>query len=135
VSGGDDVCVGSNPRGRVSLRVERLVSGNPLQDRELRRRIDARRFPTIDGELTGLRAIDNGGRYRVRGDVTFRGVTRTYEDEMVFTLAGDRLVEMDGRATFDIRDFGMTPPRILMLKVEPEVEVTAHIVAERQDPS
>ena len=27
-------------------------SGNPLEDRELRRRIDARRFPTIDGDLT-----------------------------------------------------------------------------------
>jgi polyisoprenoid-binding protein YceI len=121
--------------GRVTLRVERLVSGNPLQDRELRRRIDARRFPTIDGEVTGLHRVDDEGRYRVAGDVTFRGVTRSYEEAMRFTTAGDGLLEMEGRATFDIRDFGMAPPRVLMLKVEPEVEVTAHIVARREPPA
>ena len=53
--------------GRVSLPVERMSSGNPLEDRELRRRIDARRFPTIEGELTGMAATGKDGRYLVRG--------------------------------------------------------------------
>ena len=38
-----------------------------------------------------------------------------------------------GESTFDIRDFGMEPPRILMLKVQPEVGVRVEIVAERED--
>ena len=130
---GGSVNLESPPRGQLSLRVERLSSGNPLEDRELRRRIDTRRHPRIVGEFTGVQETGTGGRYRVRGDVTFRGVTRTYEDEMAFVTPDDRSIELEGEATFDIRDFGMDPPRILMLKVQPEVRVTAHVVAERQD--
>jgi hypothetical protein len=124
------VTVASNPAGRIALAVERLRSGNPLQDRELRRRIDARHHPAIVGELAGLHETETSGRYSVRGDLMFRGATRACEDEMVFTMPDDRTIEMEGEATFDIRDFGMEPPRILMLKVEPEVRVRAHIVAE-----
>jgi polyisoprenoid-binding protein YceI len=119
--------------GRLSLAVERLSSGNPLEDRELRRRIDARRFPTIDGALTGMRETEKQGRYVVRGDLTFRGVTRSFEDEMVLVTDHDGEIELVGESKFDIRDFGMEPPRVLMLKVEPEVRVTAHVTAQRED--
>src|SRR5580658_7296266 len=40
--------------GELELAVERLTSGNQLYDRELRRRIDAKRFPIISGRLTGI---------------------------------------------------------------------------------
>jgi hypothetical protein len=36
-----------------------------------------------------------------------------------------------GEHTFDIRDFGMDPPKILMFRVEPEVNVRVEIVAEK----
>ena len=123
----------SPPSGTLSLRVEKLSSGNPLQDRELRRRIDARRYPTIEGALVDLRETPTQGRYAVRGDVTFRGVTRTVEDEMTLraTAESDEL-ELEGETTFDIRDFGMDPPKILLFRVEPDVRVKAHIVALRE---
>jgi len=76
-------------KGRVSLPVERMSSGNPLEDRELRRRIDARRHPTIDGELTDMRETGEDGRYLVRGDVTFKGATRSYEKEMAMSQDDD----------------------------------------------
>ena len=119
------------PSGTLSLRAEKLSSGNPLQDRELRRRIDARRYPTIDGALTALRDAGALGRYVVGGDLTFRGVTRAVEDEMTITRVGDDVVELEGETTFDIRDFGMDPPKILLFRVEPDVRVKAHIVALR----
>jgi polyisoprenoid-binding protein YceI len=109
-----------------------MSSGNPLEDRELRRRIDARRFPTIDGDLTGMTDTGQDGRYRVRGEVTFKGATRAYEKEMALTQDGTDRLRLTGESTFDIRDFGMDPPRILMLKVEPEVGVRVEIVAERE---
>jgi polyisoprenoid-binding protein YceI len=121
----------SPPSGTLALRVEKLSSGNPLQDRELRRRIDARRHPTIDGALVDMRETTTAGRYVVRGDVTFRGVTRTVEDEMTLTIAADRSeLELEGETTFDVRDFGMDPPKILLFRVEPGVRVKAHIVVE-----
>ncbi|MGZ4807368.1 MAG: YceI family protein, partial [Ilumatobacteraceae bacterium] len=66
----------------------------------------------------------------VSGDLTFRGVARTYEDEMTVNIDGGTL-SLAGQSTFDIRDFGMEPPRILMLKVQPEVTVRVEIVAEK----
>jgi polyisoprenoid-binding protein YceI len=120
------------PRGHLELPVARLRSGNPLEDRELRRRIDARRHPTISGELTRMKASSTAGRYLVSGDVTFKGVTNGYTDEMVLEVVDDSTLRLTGQSTFDIRDFGMEPPRILLLRVEPEVAVRVELVAERQ---
>jgi polyisoprenoid-binding protein YceI len=122
----------AEPKGELSLPVERLSSGIALEDRELRRRIDSRRFPTIDGRLTTLHDTGRADRYVVRGDVTFRGVTNTYEDEMTIARFDDQTLHLEGRSTFDIRDFGMEPPRILLLRVHPEVTVTVTIVARKE---
>ena len=98
----------------------------------MQRRIDARRFPTIDGVLREVVSIGDNGEQRVRGEVTFRGETRTCEDVVTITAANGGIVSVEGRSTFDIRDFGMDPPRILMLRVEPEVDVEIAITAERE---
>src|SRR4051812_44277235 len=57
------------PRAHLEFPVDRLRSGTPLEDRKLNRRIDARRFPSITGDLTSMEPLDAEGRYRVRGDV------------------------------------------------------------------
>ena len=119
------------PKGQLSLRVDRLRSGNMFEERELRRRLDARRFPTIDGALSEMRPADGEGRYLVRGAITFRGVTHEHEDQMAVSFDDDTLT-MAGTSTFDIRNYGMEPPRILVLRVEPDVTVRVEIVGKRQ---
>jgi polyisoprenoid-binding protein YceI len=119
-------------RGHLEFPVENLQSGNAFEDRELRRRIDSRRFQTIAGDLKAMKAGNDPGRYVVSGDLTFRGVTHTYEDDMTVDVAADHTLTLAGQSKFDIRDFGMDPPRILMLKVEPEVSVRVEIVAQKE---
>jgi hypothetical protein len=125
--------VGDAPAGHLDFPVDNLKSGNALEDREMKRRIDSRRYPTITGDMRAMKPGDEPGRFVVRGDLTFRGVTRSYEDEMVLEMPDPRTVRLGGQSTFDIRDFGMEPPRILMLKVFPEVTVRIEIVAEASD--
>ncbi len=129
---GGKVDLTSPPEGRLSLDVSRLSSGNRMEDRELQKRIDARRYPTIDGVLTGMETDGGEGRYRVKGDLSFRGVTKEYQDGLSVNAVDDHTVQLAGESKFDIRDFGMRPPKILMLKVEPEVAVRVEIVAERE---
>jgi polyisoprenoid-binding protein YceI len=112
--------------------VKRLKSGNLLEDREMLRRINARRYPTIDGAVTAAVLTGDNGEQRVRGDVTFRGETRSCEDVVTVTVDEDSVL-VDGRSTFDIREFGMEPPHILLLRVDPDVEVQIAISAERED--
>jgi polyisoprenoid-binding protein YceI len=129
--GGDGaVDVTAPVAGHLSLPVSRLRSPNPLEDRELKRRIDAKRFPTIDGELRSIRPADGpAGRYVVAGDLTFRGVTVVCEDELTIGRDDDGAVHLAGSSVFDVRDFGMEPPRILVLRVHPEVRVRVELVA------
>jgi polyisoprenoid-binding protein YceI len=129
---GGRIDFGAEPAAKLSFAVARLSSGNPLEDRELRRRIDARRYPTIDGLLTGIEPVGEAGRYRVTGDLAFRGVVRRCEDEMTLRVIDDETIQLDGQSTFDVRDFGMEPPRILLLRVEPDVQVRVEIVATRE---
>jgi hypothetical protein len=42
----------------------------------------------------------------------------------------DATILLTGSSHFDVRDYGMQPPRVLMLRVEPEVEVRVELFAE-----
>jgi polyisoprenoid-binding protein YceI len=117
----------------VELPMEQLRSGNPVQDRELLRRIDADRFRKITGDARKVQEADGEGRYRVSGDVSFHGATRTMDGEVHLTAPDDRTVVVEGEQTFDIRDFNVKPPKILMFRVEPEVKVRIQVTAERAD--
>jgi polyisoprenoid-binding protein YceI len=117
--------------GALSLSVDHLSSGNRMEDRELQRRINARRFPTIEGAIDKVAKSDQTGNYVVAGDVTFRGVVRHHEDLMEIGSVDDDTIRLSGQSSFDIREFGMEPPRILLLKVEPEVAIRVEIFAIR----
>lgn len=122
----------SGSAGQLSLTVNRLSAGNPVEDRELQRRVDASRYPKIDGILDQMVSSGDNGNYRVSGDITFRGVARRCEDEMTVAALDADTVQLTGKSRFDIRDFGMEPPRVLMFRMEPEVEVRVEIVAAKE---
>ena len=121
------------PDAQLELPVDLLSSGNPLYDREMRRRIDARRYPLITGRLRLMKETETDGRYHVGGEITFRGVSHTYEDEMTLSVLDDATIKLEGQRVFDIRDFGMEPPKILTLRVYPDVTVRVSIVATTND--
>lgn len=132
--GGDGrIDLATTPEARLSLPVRHLSSGNRLEDGELYKRIDARRYPTIIGVLDRMDPVGGDGAYRVRGDITFRGVSRPHEDKMTVRVLDETTIELAGASRFDIREFGMEPPRVLMLRVEPEVDVRVAIVATKEE--
>lgn len=114
--------------GRLEVPVRSLRSGNALEDAELQRRVDSRRFPTIVGEVGNASAVDGAGRFRVEGDLTFHGVTQALEGEVCITRDGDR-IRIEGEHVFDVRQYGIKPPRILLLRVEPDVRVNIMLMA------
>jgi hypothetical protein len=121
------VDLGVPVQGRLEISVDRLSSGNHLYDRELKRRIDARGHPLIIGQITGVAATEHSGRYRVTGDLSFHGENRVFAHEMTIARHGESTIELKGDRVFDIREFGMKPPSMLMLKVYPEVAVRVEL--------
>ncbi|HWC38347.1 MAG TPA: YceI family protein [Acidimicrobiales bacterium] len=120
------------PSIHLELDVERLRSGNSLYDNEMQRRIEARRYPTIAGDVTEMKELDSAGRYRVTGDLQFHGVTRPEEGDVTLEVRGGRTMVIEGEHTFDVRAFDIEPPKLLMLKVSPEVKVQIRVVAQAE---
>jgi hypothetical protein len=124
---GDQLVLSPKPAAHIELPVGQLSSGNKLYDGELHRRIESRRFPVIVGDLAQVRRADDGG-FRVSGALQFHGASNDVEAEIAATVNGDRLVA-DWHQVVDIREFGVDPPRILLLRVYPDVGITVHIEA------
>ena len=125
-----EIDLSAPPKARIELPVERLRSGNALQDIEMRRRIEAQKYPTTIGALVKATALSQPNRYRLQGDLTFHGITRRLEADVMTTLDEQGVLLVEGEYVLDVRAFGVTPPRILGLQVYPEVKVRFRVVAE-----
>jgi hypothetical protein len=129
--GPDGLNTNPSPAMHVEVPVEQFKSGNAMQDREMWKLIDSRRFPTVAADLRSIENEGSAGRYKAAGDVTLAGRQRRYEGSLNVTREGDTL-RVEGDLVVDIRDFGLQPPRFLMLKVEPHVNVHLRLVAATQ---
>jgi polyisoprenoid-binding protein YceI len=88
--------------------------------------MDARHYPTIGGRVTRIVANGAHPNYLVTGDVLFHGKTRSFEHQMHITST-DNAIELSGDYMFDIREFGMKPPSMLMVRVYPEITVRVEL--------
>jgi len=118
------------PIVHVEFPIDQVRSGNAMQDREMRRLVDAGRFPKASGDLRSVDPIAPPGRYRASGEITLVGRSRTYAGE--FTMKNDEgIVTVEGELSIDIRDFGLKPPSLLILKVDPVLRVILRLVARK----
>ena len=121
------IAEGADAAGRIEIPVDDLSSGNPLLDRETRRRADAKRYPSIVGDLTDVLAVE-GMEADIEGRISFRGEEVDVEGRIELTAISPERIVLEGEGVFDIRWWGLEPPRLLMLKVHPEVTVRIRLV-------
>ena len=69
-------------------------------------------------------------RYRLAGGLTFHGVTRPVDGTVSVDVASDRRLVVTGEQVFDIRDFDVPSPTVLMLRIYPDVRVRLHVEAD-----
>ncbi|MFZ0667553.1 MAG: helix-turn-helix transcriptional regulator [Acidimicrobiales bacterium] len=122
------------PTARLEIDVAGLKSGNDLYDAELQRRIDARRYPSATVELRECEASGASLRYGLTGDLTFHGVTRPAQGTVHVEAMSDERLVITGEQVFDIRDFAIPSPTVLMLRIYPDVRVRLHAETESQQP-
>jgi hypothetical protein len=114
----------------LELLVNRLTSGNSAYDSELRRQINARRFPTSYLDLHDVTPLDPpSSTFEVRGEITLRGATVPARGVVVAELPEPELLVVSGEESLDISDFGIPPPTLFMIKIDPEVKVRLHLEA------
>ncbi|HMK10456.1 MAG TPA: helix-turn-helix transcriptional regulator [Acidimicrobiales bacterium] len=116
-------------RARLDVPVTGLSSGNRLYDAELLRRIEARRHPIAKLELSDCIVVGSAGRYRVTGRLDFHGVVRSLEGTVTVDPRPDGSIVVTGGHAFDIRDFDIASPTVLMLRIYPDVTVKLQVEA------
>ncbi|HEX6787362.1 MAG TPA: helix-turn-helix transcriptional regulator [Acidimicrobiales bacterium] len=124
---------GRAPSAHLEIDVTGLRSGNALYDAELLRRIDARRHPVVALDLRGASAVGCPDRFHVDGEVTFHGTTRPIHGTVNVGLPSPGKLVVSGEQIFDIRDFDIASPTVLMLRIYPDVLVQLQVEAEPMD--
>jgi YceI-like domain len=119
-----------SPQMHVEFQVESLRTGNDLQDREMWKLIDSKRFPKILADLGQLSAGSVPDRYAAVGEITLAGLARRYEGSLTLRRDGE-LVSIDGDINIDVRHFGLKPMNLLVLSVEPLVRVRLRLLARK----
>jgi polyisoprenoid-binding protein YceI len=105
--------------------VASLETGKKLEDMALRKQIEAKKYPSVRYEV---RSVEGGpDSFKLNGAFTFHGVTQDFVEECRASLDGTTL-RVEGEHTFDIRDFGVQPFKILTLKIHPEVKLSVKLV-------
>jgi DNA-binding PadR family transcriptional regulator len=120
----------TRPAAHIEIAMDGLRSGNSVYDAELLRRISARRYPTAALDLRDCVPSGPGNRFRLTGELTFHGVTRPIEGTVHVEVMSDRRLVVTGEQVFDIRDFDVPSPTVLMLRIYPDVRVKLQVEAE-----
>ncbi|HLX04899.1 MAG TPA: YceI family protein [Candidatus Binatus sp.] len=116
--------------GSVELDASLLKTGNGLYDRELERKLEMRKYPRVRGRVISAKALDSGATYRVQGELSLRGQTSAVQGDVQMRIVDATTVEFQGEQTIDIRNFGLEPPKFLVLKVYPDVKLRGLLIAE-----
>jgi DNA-binding PadR family transcriptional regulator len=131
-----------SPRAELQLPVASLLSGNRLYDRELHRRVDARRYPDVEVRLASALRLGAGNCFLVTGEVTMHGQTVRLEGVVRTTVVGpttrrarsagrtDERVVISGEHVVDVRSFGMATPSMGPLRLDPDVQLSLHLEAD-----
>ena len=108
----------STLRGRLEVPLSGLLSGNPLVDNEMRRRVDTVSHPFI---VCQIETTEDTGESTatITGTISFLDVDVLVEGELNL-LSGPRL---SGVGEFDVRWWGLEPPKLFMMRVDPIVTV------------
>lgn len=111
------------PVSRLSVAMASLRSGNRLYDAELGQRLNVRRHPDCTIDLEEITALAEPGRFNVTGEVTLHGITHSADGSVSATIEPDGNCLVSGQQVFDIRDFDIPTPSVLMLRIYPDVVV------------
>ena len=119
----------SRLRLSVSVDLRQLKSDNSRRDQHMYDQVlEVARFPRATFTAGEFRPSGGLGEGVMVGSFSLHGVERVVSVPVRFKLEGNTL-RADGTFAITLADFGMTPPRLLGLKVRDQAVVAIRLVA------
>ncbi|GAA3084919.1 YceI family protein [Streptomyces rectiviolaceus] len=131
---GDDP---AKSRARLTIQATSIQTGNRQRDGMLRDKfLDADNHPTLTFTSTGLNQVDKNN-YRLSGDLTLRGLTRSVTVDVELTdggngLKGDFYAGFKASLTLNRNDWGVNWNAFTAFTLSPKVTLECDVVAIRQ---
>jgi polyisoprenoid-binding protein YceI len=126
-------------RGHLAIAVKALTTGDDSRDRDLRRALEADRHPDLRYDIEAIEASFDSLTDRsdvtltIRGTMTIRGVDRPVSFAARARRRDER-IWVRGESSVRLVDFGIPPPRRLLLAVGNEVAIRFDLLLQRASP-
>ena len=126
---GDPAALEKTASGLVVVPVENQRFGNRMQDYAMYKHLDTDRWPEAQYEITGLDVLARAPwRIRIHGVIHYRDMDTPLSTEATGSVTDGFL---EAKCSFSLRlaELGVTPPRLLFMRVSEQVDVEVHLIA------
>ncbi|WP_250434301.1 YceI family protein [Hanstruepera flava] len=111
----------------VSIVAESIKSGKSAMDKNTYKALDTKNHKTITFKMNESKKVTDLGNSQyqvtVSGKLSVSGVTKTVDLSFKMTLASNT-VTLEGEKTFNMKDFGIEPPKALLGTITTGEDVT-----------
>ncbi len=127
----DPDAVADGATATIEVDMTSFDAGDWLKNRKLKKDLDAKNHPKATFELSELTDIaeqDERTTAQARGVLRWRGRDATIA-ATGWAKIGTSEISAEAKFDLNVRDVGVTPPKILMIKVEDIVSVSVELFA------
>jgi polyisoprenoid-binding protein YceI len=113
-------------KGTVEVSIKDFVSDNRERDDHMQNALGSSSFPKASYNITGI--TSNGGdKYTLNGTLNLHGVSKPLSFNGTITNEG-KYIHMKEKSKIKMTDFGITPPKLLLLTVRNQVDLSVDIL-------
>lgn len=110
--------------GSIDVSIKGLKSDNEDRDKHMYEAINSTKFPQATYKIQSITKSAQG--YNVAGILDFHGIQKPLSILAQITQSGDTL-QFNGKSSFLMSSYGVEPPRLLLLTVRDQVDLTIDV--------
>lgn len=134
--------VTDSAQGQVKIPVSELSSGEKGLDNNMKKAMDAKKYPVITYRLTNVILADSATtdsgwtRFQTTGALTIHGVTKTISMVVLGKQINENQLRFKGQKSIKMSDFGVKPPVLMFgaIKTDDTIIVNFNLLVEANHP-
>ena len=116
-------------RGTVDVSVRLLKSDNATRDEHMIEALESNKYPLATYKFTKVTKSTKG--YIVNGILNFHGIKKPLNIKANIIQKGNKIT-FNGKASFKMTSFGVTPPKLLVLTVRDKIDLSIDVTFKKK---
>ena len=115
-------------RGNIYFKTITLISDKKDRDKNMYKLLNVDKFETISFDIKNI--IKNEINYDINGVITLNGISKKITVKSDISEKNNQIY-LDGKFSFNLTDFNLEPPSMLLLTVRNQIDITYKIYLKR----